>query len=158
MSRVCSPIRVIVPARLRYREVVLRAVAGACRLVGERGRPPLSVQESIDLSERFDAALVSAVSEIFNNIVIHGHGGGDVDADVVIGIGAGNQCICLRITDTGEPFDDRAIPRPDLRSLPEAGMGLYIARSCLDELEYRPGPPNLWHLTKCMKPPRHASK
>jgi serine/threonine-protein kinase RsbW len=142
-----------VPASLCYREAVICAVAGACRLVGARDRRPVSVRECIDLSERFDAELVSAVSEIFNNVVIHGHAGGDPAADVRIAIEPGNHCIRLRITDTGESFDDRAIPRPDLRALPEAGMGLYIARSFLDELEYRPGPPNLWHLSKCMPAP-----
>jgi serine/threonine-protein kinase RsbW len=152
MSRVCSPIRLVVPADLLYREVVIRSIAGACQLVGQRARRPASEPESIDLSERFDAALVSAVSEIFNNIVIHGHDGGNRDADITIAIELGNQCIRVRISDTGERFDASAIPRPDLRSLPEGGMGLYIARTCVDQLDYRPGPPNVWHLTKCNTP------
>jgi anti-sigma regulatory factor (Ser/Thr protein kinase) len=150
MSRVCSPIRLIVPADLIYREVVIRSVAGACKLVGQREQRPASEPESVDLSERFDAALVSAVSEIFNNIVIHGHRGGDLDTDVTIAIAPGNHGIRVRISDTGEPFDSSAIPRPDLRALPEGGMGLYIAKRCVDQLDYRPGPPNVWHLTKCM--------
>jgi anti-sigma regulatory factor (Ser/Thr protein kinase) len=150
MSRVCSPIRIIVPADLYYREVVIRAVSGACKLVGAREPRPVSELESLGLSERFDAALVSAVSEIFNNVVIHGHRGGDRHADVTLALEPGNQCIRVRISDTGERFDAAAIPQPDLRVLPEAGMGLFIARSCVDRLDYRPGPPNVWHLTKCM--------
>ena len=146
------------PALLRYRDVVIRSVASACRLIGDRERQTLNVQNSIDLSEPFDAELVSAVSEIFNNVVLHGHGGGDPGADVAIHVEPGNHCIGVRISDTGDPFDVAAIPRPDLRALPEGGMGLHIARAFLDCLEYRPGPPNLWHLSKCMEPAHELSE
>ncbi len=149
MSSVRSPIRVAVPATLVYRELVLRAVASACRLVVDRDVSRLGEHGAIDLSERFDARSVSAVSEIFNNVVIHGHDGGDPEAEVRVSIEPGNRCIGVRITDTGEPFDMRAVVQPDLRQLPQGGMGLFIARSFSDRLAYRAGPPNLWHLTIC---------
>lgn len=158
MRRLCSPIRLTVPAVLRYRDVVIRTVTSASGLLKDRGTSPVALRNSVALSERFDAELVSAVSEIFNNVVIHGHGRGNHDADVVVAVELRNSCIRVRISDTGEPFDLQSISRPDLKTLPEAGMGLHIARSFVDQLEYRPGPPNFWHLTKCLEREEDAGK
>ncbi len=153
MTRVCPPIRVSVPASLRYRSVIIRVVASACRLLSEPEISLESVQHEIDLSERFDAELVSAVSEIFNNVVIHGHHGGNSRATISMRVDVGARELRVTISERGERFDERAVAiRPDLRALPEGGLGLYIARSCVDELEYRPGPTNFWHLTKRVRP------
>lgn len=143
------PIRLTVPAGLAYRGVVIRVAASACRLAADGEGRAGRVDHSADLSARFDAELVSAVSEIFNNVVIHGHDGGDARARVTVSIDVRDRCVGVRIRDGGRRFDARAVPDPDLGALPEGGLGLHIARSFLDRIEYRPGPPNVWHLTKC---------
>ncbi|HYU16847.1 MAG TPA: ATP-binding protein [Candidatus Acidoferrum sp.] len=150
-----SVIRLTLPADLRFRDVAVRAVAEACRLVSPsryahgshpRVHSPSSTQ-TIDLSDRFAAEVVSAVSEIFNNIAIHGYGGegsGDVTLEMTI---RGDRLVIV-ISDQGSAFDPSRVPLPELESLPEGGMGIHIAKACLDELNYTPGPPNVWRLTK----------
>ena len=40
-------------------------------------------------------------------------------------------------------FDPAQVHAPDLHSLPESHMGLYIIRSCVDDVSYRRGDPPL---------------
>ena len=128
----------------------------------------------LDLGHQFDAQLVSAVSEIFNNIVIHGYQRspnalvpetapedpeqlpGEAHYKSMIApvppidfeLKLDDYCLNIVITDHGEAFDIDNIPAPELESLPEGGMGIHIARSFVDKLTYTSGPPNVWHLTK----------
>jgi serine/threonine-protein kinase RsbW len=95
--------------------------------------------------------VVSAVSEAFNNVVLHAYAGCS-SGELALEIEAcqGQEHIGLRIvmTDRGRPFDPPAVPVPDLGGLPEAGMGLFIIRSFMDEVVYTPGPPNVLVLMK----------
>jgi serine/threonine-protein kinase RsbW len=52
------------------------------------------------------------------------------------------------MTDTGQSFDPDTIGPPELDELPEGGMGLFIMRSFMDEVDYHPGPPNVLRLKK----------
>jgi serine/threonine-protein kinase RsbW len=99
----------------------------------------------------FDSKVVSAVSEAFNNIAIHGYRDrptGEVELEIEIHA----ERITLRMSDTGECFDLSRVPEPDLAGLPESRMGLYIVRSFMDEVSYEPGDgagaPNVLTLTK----------
>jgi serine/threonine-protein kinase RsbW len=61
-----------------------------------------------------------------------------------------NCCEWMRvmIKDTGVSYDPcQAIP-PDLESLPESGMGIFIMRSFVDEITYVAGSPNILTLFK----------
>ena len=144
-----STIRLVVPGTLEHRDLAVRVVAEACRLVtNPAARQPNDTFElGYDLRHPFDAAVVSAFAEIFNNIAIHAYarkGGGDA----AIQIDASTDGIELEVVDTGQPFDIDAVPEPELDALPEGGMGIHIARTMLDEVEYTPGPPNRWRLVK----------
>jgi anti-sigma regulatory factor (Ser/Thr protein kinase) len=146
-----SFIRLVVPADLRFRDIAVRAVAEACRLVsrarGAQGSGAVGTSPQLDLSDRFAAEMVSAVSEIFNNIAIHGYGGtasGEVDFEMTL---AGDH-LSIQISDHGAAFDPAQVPLPELEKLPERGMGIHIAKACVDELHYTPGPPNVWRITK----------
>ncbi len=150
----CPTIRLTVPGVLAYRGVAVRVVAEACRLVSAppaEGASPAAIDAHFDLHDPFDAEFVSAFAEIFNNIAIHAYrraGGGDIDLAIEIA----EQSLTVEIRDTGMPFDIAAVQRPDLDSLPEGGMGIHIARALLDEVDYEPGPPNLWRLVKRHRP------
>src|SRR5262245_33597251 len=154
-----STIRLNVPGTLEHRDLAVRVVAEACRLVSagpvaERREPSTSGDDTngsldagYDLRHPFDAAFVSAFAEIFNNIAIHAYarkGGGEVD----IHIEARPDQLVVDVVDTGRPFDIDAVPEPALDELPEGGMGIHIARTMLDEVDYQAGPPNKWHLLK----------
>lgn len=155
-----STIRLIVPGTLAHRDLAVRVVAEACRLVSgggaTRGETD-SIDVGYDLRHPFDAAFVSAFAEIFNNIVIHAYaraGGGTVEIE----LHADRDQLTVDILDTGTPFDIGAVPSPALDELPEGGMGIHIARTMLDQVDYVPGPPNRWHLAKRLAPPAaHAA-
>ncbi len=139
-----------------YRDVVVRTVAAACRLVGD---PPddahdidVDDQDAFDLANRFDAEVVSAFSEVFNNICLHSYGNGRGVGEVEIEIETTEQSVSIRMVDDGEPFDISEVPSPDLDAMPEGGLGVFIIRSFVDEFEYNPGPPNEWILKKSRAP------
>lgn len=149
------PIRLSVPGTLRYRPIAVRVVAEAARLVScstsADPRDPRIDPLVLDVRHPFDTAVVSAFMEIFNNVVIHAYqrrGGGTIDLEIT----PTSDSIVIEVKDSGHPFDlDNVVPLPtelDADALPEGGMGIYIAKTMLDDMRYEPGPPNLWRLYK----------
>ena len=136
------------PATLRFRDVAVRSVTAACHLIGtEEGERLSGDANTLDLQRQFDSQFISAFSEIFNNIAIHAYersGQGNVELHIT----PRADHLTLEIRDSGKSFDIQSVPTPELESLPEGGMGIHIARACLDDLSYTPGPPNVWRLTK----------
>jgi serine/threonine-protein kinase RsbW len=134
-------IRLTVPGRLEYRTLVLRVVSAACKLVARD-------------STEFEQQVVSAFSEAFNNIAIHGYReqGGDVEIE----IDGGDDGLTIRMLDHGARFRPELVAAPRLSELPESGMGLYIICSFMDEVTYRPGDPprtaNVLCMTKRLGP------
>jgi serine/threonine-protein kinase RsbW len=139
-------IRLTSPCSLRHRGLAVRLVAEACRLVRGDGSGDEQTL-AFDLQDPFDAELVSAFAEIYNNIVLHAYNRREGES-VEITIMIDGALMIVEIRDNGVAFDMSAVPEPDLDSLPEGGMGLHIARAMLDEVAYEPGPPNLWRLVK----------
>lgn len=141
-----NSIRLTVPATIEYRDVAVRCVAAACRLAtGKKLNPE---RKTLDLSEKFDAELVSGFSELFNNIIKHSYGG-TTQGEVSIVINAVLGEVTIHVSDMGShSLNWEEVPEPELASLPEGGMGLYILKSFIDEIEYEAGPPNHWRLTK----------
>ena len=160
-------IRLTLPADLRFRDVAVRVVAEACRMI-VRPRAPQSSPTSattsstqLDLSDRFSAEMVSAVSEIFNNIAIHGFADrpagqprGNIDIEMIVA----RDHLVTKICDHGAAFDLAQVPLPALDKLPEGGMGIHIAKACVDELHYTPGPPNVWRMTKYTRAEAQSKK
>src|SRR5688572_9831365 len=60
-----------VPGTLRYRDVVLRVVASACKLM----RALSAAKQETSRDDDFDDKVVSAVGEAFNNVAIHAYRG-----------------------------------------------------------------------------------
>jgi len=132
---------------LEHRDVVLRAVSAACKLVSADARGPQW--------NEFQQQVVSAVSEAFNNLVLHGYEGRS-DGRVDLSIRPGAAGIEIEVRDWGKSFDPKAIPVPDMETLPESGMGIFIMRSFMD-LAYRKGRPNLLTLSKKLQPAEPAT-
>lgn len=129
------------PARLEYKEVGLRAVTIACRRYlrsrGERGTA----------EEALVHAVVSALGEAFNNVVLHAYGTGAV-GPVEVELALEPSCVRLFVRDNGDGFELTDVPSPALAELPESGMGLYIIRAFMDEVAYTRGSPNVLRLEK----------
>jgi serine/threonine-protein kinase RsbW len=123
-------IRLSVPGRLAYRGLVLRVIASSCKLLS-----PSPTREPGD--DEFVDKVVSAVGEAFNNVAVHAYA--NQSGNVELEISADERALTIRMSDTGSSFDPSAVPEPDLPSLPERSMGLYIIRSFMDEVAYVPG-------------------
>ncbi len=137
------------PGSLRFRAIAVRVVAEACRLVSRPELESDTANPGYDLTHPFDAAVVSAFAEIYNNIAIHAYGRrGDGNQTIDLALWIDPDGITIELRDQGSPFEIAAVPVPSLDELHEGGMGIHIARSLLDEVEYEPGPPNLWRLHK----------
>lgn len=114
-------------------------------------------QEPSREPHEFDDKVVSALGEAFNNVAIHAYRGvavGPVDLEIE----ASAEGITLRMSDVGKAFEpaDEVKRTPALDSLPESHMGLFIMRSFMDKVTYRPGKagatPNQLTLTKRFTP------
>lgn len=104
----------------------------------------------------FRHEIVTAFGEAFNNIVAHGYRGrSDGMIEIEVDIRPGE--LVLRIKDEGEPVDYGTVATPDLDSLPESGMGVYIMHAMVDEVAYSGGPLNVLSLTKRTTPPSTRS-
>ena len=123
---------------LEHRDVALRAVSTACKLVTPRPQG--------QAWNEFQMQVVSAVGEAFNNIVLHGYSGrreGSIDLRIQTRRGH----IRIELRDWGSGFDPTEVPAPAFDTLPESGLGLYIMQSFM-EMAYRIGRPNLLTLSK----------
>jgi serine/threonine-protein kinase RsbW len=140
-------IRLEVPGVITFRDVVLRTTSAASKLVS------IGTRES---EQTFSAHIVSAVGEAFNNIALHGYSGRQPDiVRMTIDIGRG----FLRVTleDFGHSFDPNDATQPDLDSLPESGLGVFIMKSFMDEISYTNGRPNVLTLLKRIEPVKESS-
>jgi serine/threonine-protein kinase RsbW len=127
-------IRLSVPGTLRYRDVVLRVVASACKLM----RAMSAAKQEASRDDDFDDKVVSAVGEAFNNVAIHAYrdlSPGAVELTFELDVDG----ITIHMSDTGKGFEPKTEKLPDLATLPESHMGLYIVRSFMDQVTYRPG-------------------
>jgi serine/threonine-protein kinase RsbW len=136
------PIRLSMLGRVQHRDIVLRAVAAACKLV--RDQPATSADDA-EWNE-FRMQVVTAVSEAFNNIVLHAYAGRE-DGIIEMNIRTRPNYISVELRDFGDSFDPSRVPAPDLDRLPESGLGIFIIKELMD-LRYRPGRPNVLVLTK----------
>ncbi len=134
-------IRLEVPGVLGHRDLVLRTVSAACKLLA------IEVGIKRPAAGKFSAHVVSAVGEAFNNIALHGYRGREPDIirlDLTLTEGA----FRVDIQDFGNSFDPDSAQTPDLDALPESGLGVFIIRSFMDEVTYTPGSPNTLSLVK----------
>lgn len=127
-----------IPAALAYRHLAMRLVSAACQRATE---------EQPDDDEGFESAVLSAFGEAFNNVALHAFSGRPPGV-VHIGIAWNDEALTITLVDDGSAFDPALVAPPALDELPEHGMGLFIMESCMDEVVYRPGPPNSLRLVK----------
>jgi serine/threonine-protein kinase RsbW len=156
-------IKLSLPGALEFRDVAVRVVGGSCKFLGAVSTPESLTAGELnamgpggsELSDQFVTEVVSAFSEAFNNLALHGYRDmppGRIDIEIIAVADAqeeadGTGRLILRITDTGRVFDPSDhMDLPD--ELPERGMGLFIMRSFMDEVTYAPGPPNVLTLVK----------
>jgi serine/threonine-protein kinase RsbW len=140
-ERINGVIGLRVPAAIAYRHLAIRLVSTACKMALDED-PSLASTDG-----DFEAEVVSAFGEAFNNIAVHGFC--DLAPEPVhIEVDWDEEKLVITCVDQGHSFDPDSVALPDLDELPEHGMGLFIMRSCMDRIDYRPGPPNVLRLVK----------
>ena len=101
-----------------------------------------SVAKEADASDACTADLVQAVDEATTNAIIHGHAG--EPGWIEVAVAAKGDKLIVTIADDAPPFDPTSVPTPDLSIHPmerrPGGMGVMLARMCVDEMTYRPRP------------------
>jgi serine/threonine-protein kinase RsbW len=122
------------PAVLTYRHVAIDLVSALVHQVEHTDRD-------------FHNAVLTAFGEAFNNIVLHGYRGRhdgmlDVEAEMTA------DGITLRLIDDGQAVNFNDVQPPDLDSLPESGMGVFMIHALVDDVKYLGGPPNVLTLVK----------
>jgi serine/threonine-protein kinase RsbW len=132
-----------VPGAIGYRHIAIRLMSTVCKMALE--------SESTEAEGDFEAEVVSAFGEAFNNIVVHGFQNLEPQP-VQIEVDWDEERLVITFVDDGRTFDPETVGLPDLDALPEHGMGLFIMRSCMDQVDYRPGPPNVLRLVKLLGP------
>jgi serine/threonine-protein kinase RsbW len=132
-----------VPGAIAYRNLAIRVVSTACKMALETNLAGAHGEADGD----FEAEVVSAFGEAFNNIAVHGFR--DLPPQSVqIEVDWDDEKISITFVDNGHIYDPALVAAPDLDELPEHGMGLFIIRSCMDRVDYQPGPPNVLRLVK----------
>lgn len=137
-------IRLQIPCSLEYRDLAMRLVSGACEIIHTRERDAAAGKWLRD--PEFDDKVISGFGEAFTNVVVHS--GRTDGADIEIEIEPHPDHLTIRLMDHGKPFALSAVPAPDLDSLPESGLGVYIMKSWMDDVSYEPGSPNVLSMTK----------
>lgn len=86
--------------------------------------------------------LVQAVDESATNIVVHGYRGRPGTIDVAVT--REGSTLGVRLRDQAPLFDPTSVPPPDLdlplEARPIGGLGVHLARRCVDEMIYRVTP------------------
>ena len=136
------PIRMSMLGRVQHRDIVLRAVSAACKLVCDE---PQRMGADPSWND-FRMQVVTAVSEAFNNIVLHAYAGRE-DGIIEMNIRTRRNYISVELRDFGDSFDPAQVPEPDLERLPEHGLGMFIIKELMN-VSYRPGRPNVLVLSK----------
>lgn len=119
----------------------LRVPSDLSRLVAVRELVRSAADEA-GAGEACTADLVQAVDEAVTNAIIHGHAGQAGWVEVAVST-VGDRFV-VTIEDDAPAFDPTTVPAPDLSIHPRArrpgGMGIHLARLCIDEMAYRPRP------------------
>lgn len=128
-----------VPGVLAYRHLAIRLVSAACKMADP--------SDADDETSDFEAEVISAVGEAFNNIALHGYAG-MTPGPVQIEADWDARRLVITMIDEGRTFDPAGAAPPNLEEPSERGMGLFIMTRCMDEIDYQPGPPNVLRLVK----------
>lgn len=93
---------------------------------------------ALERSDKVVDDLELVFNEAFANVNEHAYPSED-KGEVIIRIRLGSDFLEFRFEDTGRGFDLEGIDDPDFDDPQERGRGLWIMRSLMDEITYRPG-------------------
>ena len=99
---------------------------------GERHNLPKDVIFNVNL----------ALDEILTNVICHGYGDSE-EHDISVRLFLEQEKLTVEVEDDARPFNPLEASEPDvdqsLEERPIGGLGIYLVRQMMDELEYRRG-------------------
>jgi serine/threonine-protein kinase RsbW len=129
----CNVIRLEVPGRIECRDMVLRTVSAACKLVTPDGPyAPVALRRVHRHRSCPPSVKHTTMSSCMDTL-------GASPVRLQIQIENCHEWMRVMIKDTGMSFDPAQASPPDLEALPESGLGIFIMRSFVDEVTYLPG-------------------
>jgi len=135
--------RFVMPGRLEYRDAATAVLTFICNQLTRRGAMPEEVGHRV----------ISAFLEAFSNSVRHAYADTEKTGSVEIELDVTQTKLYLRVIASGAGFEAESVPEPDLDALPEGGMGLFIMRSFMDNVEFhRVGERNVVTMEKLLTP------
>ncbi|MBR3552286.1 MAG: SpoIIE family protein phosphatase [Clostridia bacterium] len=96
----------------------------------------LSKAETFGASKQALKEIRLSVEEIFGNIVDYAYGEGSGTVAVEVMPDERTKVFSVVFRDSGAPFDPTARESPDLTQQNVGGLGIYLAKKMMDELEY----------------------
>jgi anti-sigma regulatory factor (Ser/Thr protein kinase) len=95
------------------------------------------------------SAVLVAVGEICNNVIKHAYAG-QSGQPITIALSAFPHRLIIDVEDEGVPYDPGGYEPPDLATVPERGMGLFLVRRSVDEVAFDTARPRgtRWTLIK----------
>jgi serine/threonine-protein kinase RsbW len=111
----------------------VRLLAYVSRLAQETVRMLVDESRAEALCATVDVCLTEAIT----NAIQHAHRS-DAARPLRLCIEADKGMLTMRVFDTGPGFDLTRIPEPDFDELREHGRGLFIIRSSMDSVSYKP--------------------
>ena len=119
----------------------LRVASELSRLVAVRELVRAAADEA-GAGDACTADIVQTVDEAATNAIIHGHAGQPGWVEVAVAT-EGDRFV-VTIEDDAPAFDPTTVLAPDMSVHPgerrPGGMGVLLARLCVDEMTYRPRP------------------
>ena len=92
------------------------------------------------LSAAVEADVNLALDEVLANVILHGFTD-SVEHEIIVRLGLEPGCVSMEVEDDGRHFNPLDAPAPDLTSpiidRPIGGLGIYLVKSIMDELDYR---------------------
>ena len=85
--------------------------------------------------------ILLSVDEVLTNVIRHGLGGsanGGSKGKISISFSDKGDRVEIQVEDPGPCFDPRTLPAPKLPSEKPGGLGIYLVRSLMDEIDYEP--------------------
>jgi serine/threonine-protein kinase RsbW len=100
----------------------------------------MAAAASAGLDKRASYRLRLAVDEIATNIIVHGYANAGHQGELELRAEIDDTTLTIAIDDTGETYDPRQAPIPDinlpLEQRPIGGLGVYLAMRSVDEFSY----------------------
>jgi anti-sigma regulatory factor (Ser/Thr protein kinase) len=81
------------------------------------------------------SAFLVAVGEICNNVIKHAYAG-QSGQPIAIVLSVFPDRFIVSVEDEGAPYDPRGYTPPNLDTVPEGGMGLFLVRRSVDEVAF----------------------